>query len=500
MKFNKTSHFNVLEKKSMNSALKAFIKSQVDSLPSIVRDFPAIYVDERLKELKISEYFDENNLKVNLGYFDTKDHLDDCVKEPFWFIAMGKYRGQPAPIWEAIKANPLVLAAIESESQTKAMVEYCLNKHPTLIAYANRDLIDRDFAQKIIEAEPMLFEFLPDSLKNYKNAMLAFEANNLVVSQLPLELIDSGVKSKLLNSEKFLLNHIPYDVWDTDLLANQINLDPPQGMKISIEQSVVRGDYVLFEMIVNSVNANDINAGVITHFVDKGLFHSENMIAMLNHYFNKRPESHILFDLKYLNSANIITLIDLNADIKLPVTHWDLVYKHIYNNSSPIAFQMTNEQAYLITNHQSKWVSVWVALNKGREEKNYLHPVFLNTDIIHDEDIWSNIYDSRLIYKLQKNYQLADIEALKTINTENTHPIEITKIKNELTPELKLELFGHDAIWWFALNAEDLTEENTLIFMKKYPHLSSCVPSYLLTSDFKAKAINEEPQLQEYLK
>lgn len=485
----------------MNIVLKSFIEAQAEINPSVKNDFRVIFKDARIDTLNISKYADKEKMSVNLGYYDSEDHLEDCIKEPFFFLLNGRYKGKPESIWKALKQNPVALVAIHNESQTKAMLEYCLEKHPELIAYCNRDLIDKNMAQGVLNKQPMLFEFLPDIQKNYKNAMGAIHKDIRVVQYFPDDLIDKEVMGLLLNHDSFILDSIPFSAWDLDIITKQIGIDPNRSVKQCIKSAEQYFDQDLFNFLLNNIDCEEKNRHSISNLMSKGDFNSEKMIQLINNYLSARPQALILFDVNLLNSQNITHAISLGLTFPIPEHHWGAAYRQIYNMSSPLVFTAGLKQKNLMENNELKWCLLWASLYGDEEiaEKAYLSPIFLTPEIIENSDLWAKIFPTRMIYKLQQDFLLNDLDALKQITIENTHPYEIEKHKDNFDKQFKLELFEQDRFWYFVLDDDQKDEKNTLRFIKDYPELFEYLPKTVLTKEFAEKAKMQDPYLSEYL-
>jgi hypothetical protein len=484
----------------MNIALRSFVEEQIKLNPSVKLEFANHFVNERLEPLHISKYIDKDYKSLNTAYYHTDDHLKDCVKEPFLFLTTVRYKGLSEKIWTVLKHNPVNIVGISLESQTKAMIDYCLRKVPALIAYVNPELIDRDLSTYIVDKEPMLFEFLPDQFKNYKNAHTALSKDIRVIRYLPSELIDDFVKERVLNHDEYILDYVPYEALDINMITNQIIINPLDSANQCMKLAIENNDYSLFSLIMEYINVDDDRKeNSLTAIFSPPIFTNEIMVQFLNEYLRENPKKHILFDKNFLGLDTIKMLIDGNFDFTIPKHYWAELYPHLYNTSSSYIFDIPNEYHKLVENHKDKWTNLWINLYSEAEQRPYLSPIFLSNDLIEDEDVWLKIESSRLIYQIKQDYKLSNFDDLKQITANNTHPIELKKIKDEIDKELKYALVLHDIFWWFTLDTDQINEENTLKLIKTYPKFAEYIPPYLKTEKFINKAISEEPIIAEYL-
>lgn len=488
----------------MNTVLSAFLDEKVKGNKYLISSVKLNTFNEGLDLLKNGFYSDIFNGYSN-EYHTSKVLKDELMNEPLFCMSSVGYNGSLEDVWDLLNHNCLTAVNIDPEILDQAMVDYCFSKEPCLIYFLDKKFQTTQNVLGIIKKEPLLLEFVREDLKTYKLCNLAFKLDKRIVKYTPKELIDDAIIHELkAEKELYLLNYIPSDFWDNELITTQMVINPRSTVRDTIHEYLLINDISgLKEMVDSVVNNRDL---IDLKNIDPVIYQNHSFMSFIYAYYDVNPDILSVLNIQTapteIHNLMVRTgYLDNWGVNDIPERLWRNSYNVIYESKSILAYKYPKKLESVPAMHKDYWLKNWIELKKSNFENLPDLPSFLVTKkAIEDADTFAEIYETRLSTQIMMNGDIT-VEGLSKLNPSNVSIDELNHIKVNIPQEVLTELQKKDS-FWFAVKIEDnsINKVEALRFATDYPNLTAALPTNILEDDeFVEQLATASPKAHSYL-
>lgn len=430
-----------------------------------------------------NKFYSEINNSFSASYNNSDQHWVDIEGRPFLNkVPDVKIKGLTHEIWTLIKRNPFTIIQVDESRLDQEMVDFALEQEPILVCFIPNQFITHKNAFKAVEYEPLFLEYIPESLKTYKIVNQALSSNIRAIKFTPDSLITEAIIHELESCDEFILDFIPYHIWNDKIWLKQSGIDYTKTFKACMDLSIINNDGSIFELYMNGIRDVERLWGIFGA-CDPNTYQSQLFIELVDRELLKYPKSINFFDMDFLSIQNYKTAIKVGAINYIPLHLWEVLYSTVFDTQSKLIYTMPTRYKGLAIRHAKFWVESWLKLDDGDKEKYPLQGFFITPEIIENDDMWLKLYETRHLTKLIMENKVNDIEAMLTVNEENTSIVEMQRARTNIEENVVTELFKKNAYWYFILPENEKTLANSLKLLTNYPHLVNELPTNIKTMD-----------------